>query len=359
MRRSGARLIYDLYDPETLETLERFAAAWPAAPAADGRLHARPPRMTPCAAAHHFLCASEKQRDLWLGALYAHRLIDPDRLRPRPELPLGDRRRPLRAARPRPPRPVAPARSAPPSPGSAPTTRSCSGTAASGRGSTRRLHGRGVRAARVARRPRARLVFLARRQPRRPGGAAERRRGAAGCSIGRCSSTTAGSPTRRGPAGCSRPTARWPPTATTWRRASPSAPACSTASGPACRSCAPPATSWPRGSSATGWARPCPPATTRRWPWPSRACSTRGRAAYAAPLAAVAADYAWPQVAAPLIAFVAAADGRPPPRLGAAGGGPWRREAGHQLRTVAYRLGHRRIQRTFAAARGARARLGR
>ena len=27
---------------------------------------------------HHFLCASEKQRDLWLGMLLAERLIPPD-----------------------------------------------------------------------------------------------------------------------------------------------------------------------------------------------------------------------------------------------------------------------------------------
>ena len=27
---------------------------------------------------HHFLCASEKQRDLWLGAMMAERLIAPD-----------------------------------------------------------------------------------------------------------------------------------------------------------------------------------------------------------------------------------------------------------------------------------------
>jgi glycosyltransferase involved in cell wall biosynthesis len=77
MHRSGARVIYDLYDPETLETLELFAGTWPArrrlmvAFTLD-RLH------DALRGGHHFVCASEKQRDLWLGAMYAGRLIDPD-----------------------------------------------------------------------------------------------------------------------------------------------------------------------------------------------------------------------------------------------------------------------------------------
>ncbi|MDX6655753.1 MAG: hypothetical protein QOH62_546, partial [Solirubrobacteraceae bacterium] len=76
MRRSPARLVYDLYDPETLETLELFAEARPArrrlmVDLTIDRLHAA------LAAGHHFVCASEKQRDLWLGAILAQRRIDP------------------------------------------------------------------------------------------------------------------------------------------------------------------------------------------------------------------------------------------------------------------------------------------
>ncbi len=85
MRRSSARVIVDLYCPETLETLELMGAA-------DGerrglaarllrgqhtattldRLHAA------LRTGHHFMCASDTQRDLWLGALLALRLIAPD-----------------------------------------------------------------------------------------------------------------------------------------------------------------------------------------------------------------------------------------------------------------------------------------
>lgn len=77
MSRSGARLIYDLYDPETLETLELFAGGSPLSRrmwvelTLDRLLDA-------LRGGHQFLCASEKQRDLWLGAMYAHRLIGPE-----------------------------------------------------------------------------------------------------------------------------------------------------------------------------------------------------------------------------------------------------------------------------------------
>jgi glycosyltransferase involved in cell wall biosynthesis len=76
LRRSKARIVFDLYDPETLETLEllagrrRFARAQLTATTLD-RLH------DALRTGHHFMCASESQRDLWLGAMLGLRMIDP------------------------------------------------------------------------------------------------------------------------------------------------------------------------------------------------------------------------------------------------------------------------------------------
>ncbi|HEY2632916.1 MAG TPA: glycosyltransferase family 4 protein [Solirubrobacteraceae bacterium] len=73
--RSRARVIYDLYDPETLETIELFAHRSKtlrrlmidlSLDRLDDALRT----------GTHFVCASEKQRDLWLGAMYGRRLID-------------------------------------------------------------------------------------------------------------------------------------------------------------------------------------------------------------------------------------------------------------------------------------------
>ena len=74
MTRSGARLIWDLYDPESLETLELFAhaAEWRRRLMVDltlDRLHAA------LTTGHQFICASEKQRDLWLGAMLGKGLL--------------------------------------------------------------------------------------------------------------------------------------------------------------------------------------------------------------------------------------------------------------------------------------------
>jgi glycosyltransferase involved in cell wall biosynthesis len=74
MRRSRARLIFDLYDPETLETLELFAGR---------RMRRTLVALTvdrledALRSGHHFMCASESQRDLWIGALLAARLLTP------------------------------------------------------------------------------------------------------------------------------------------------------------------------------------------------------------------------------------------------------------------------------------------
>jgi glycosyltransferase involved in cell wall biosynthesis len=83
--RSGARFIADLYDPEVLENLELFVQApdrlqrvW--LDLTTDRL-ARAIRH-----AHHVICASERQRDLWLGAMLMERAVDFDRYREDPAL---------------------------------------------------------------------------------------------------------------------------------------------------------------------------------------------------------------------------------------------------------------------------------
>ena len=76
MRRSGARLIFDLYDPDTFGTIEHYGERSPrrrrlmAAFSAD--------RLTEAMRiGHHFICASERQLDFYLGAMLAEGLISP------------------------------------------------------------------------------------------------------------------------------------------------------------------------------------------------------------------------------------------------------------------------------------------
>jgi glycosyltransferase involved in cell wall biosynthesis len=76
LRRAGARVVFDIYDPETFETLELISTEQPRrrrafADLSLDRLH------DALRTGHHFMCASEKQRDLWLGAMLGLRLIDP------------------------------------------------------------------------------------------------------------------------------------------------------------------------------------------------------------------------------------------------------------------------------------------
>jgi glycosyltransferase involved in cell wall biosynthesis len=76
VRRRCARTIFDLYVPEPLETMEHMSDRGRlrrlmyalALDRLDEALHS----------GHHLFCASEKQRDLWLGALLARRLISTD-----------------------------------------------------------------------------------------------------------------------------------------------------------------------------------------------------------------------------------------------------------------------------------------
>ena len=77
LRQSDARVVHDLYGPETLETLELFAGRPRLArklltDTTLDRLH------DALRTGHHFMCAGERQRDLWLGAMLALRMIGPD-----------------------------------------------------------------------------------------------------------------------------------------------------------------------------------------------------------------------------------------------------------------------------------------
>jgi hypothetical protein len=76
LERSGARLIYDLSVPEPLEALERYRAqSWRA------RLllaFMRDRIADALRTGHHFICAGERQRDLWLGTMMAYGRLTPD-----------------------------------------------------------------------------------------------------------------------------------------------------------------------------------------------------------------------------------------------------------------------------------------
>jgi glycosyltransferase involved in cell wall biosynthesis len=76
IRRSPARFVADLYDPEPLELLETLAGR----PALVRRLVGTLTLdriLAAARAADHLICASEPQRDLWLGMLLGQRLIEP------------------------------------------------------------------------------------------------------------------------------------------------------------------------------------------------------------------------------------------------------------------------------------------
>ncbi len=77
LRRSGARLVYDLYDPKPLEIFEAFAGASRRRQRFWWRL-SLDHYCTALADADLVLCASERQRDLWIGAMLALGVITPD-----------------------------------------------------------------------------------------------------------------------------------------------------------------------------------------------------------------------------------------------------------------------------------------
>jgi glycosyltransferase involved in cell wall biosynthesis len=74
LRHRGCRLIFDLYDPEVFGTIENFSGwrrSLMTAYAGD--------RITAALrTADHVMCANERQRDLWLGAMLGSGLISPN-----------------------------------------------------------------------------------------------------------------------------------------------------------------------------------------------------------------------------------------------------------------------------------------
>jgi hypothetical protein len=75
LRRSRARLVYDLATPEPFEVLEGLGGR-PLARRVKGTLTVDRV-LAALGDGHHFVCAGDKQRDLWLGAMLTERLISP------------------------------------------------------------------------------------------------------------------------------------------------------------------------------------------------------------------------------------------------------------------------------------------
>jgi glycosyltransferase involved in cell wall biosynthesis len=83
--RSPTRLVVDLYNPVVVEVLEAVSARSPRAQRRiQGAIVTR--TLAQLAAADFIVCASERQRDLWLGALALRGLIDLDHYRRDPAL---------------------------------------------------------------------------------------------------------------------------------------------------------------------------------------------------------------------------------------------------------------------------------
>jgi glycosyltransferase involved in cell wall biosynthesis len=76
LRRSGARVAIDLYDPVPLEVLERHAADRPAARVTHATT-ATDQLGDALRTGDFFICASERQRDLWIGALLGAGRVTP------------------------------------------------------------------------------------------------------------------------------------------------------------------------------------------------------------------------------------------------------------------------------------------
>ena len=76
LSRSGARLVFDLTNPEPLEVLEFAKRRGPRA--RRGAVTLTVDRVVDAIhRGHHLMCAGDKQRDLWLGTMLAERLIAP------------------------------------------------------------------------------------------------------------------------------------------------------------------------------------------------------------------------------------------------------------------------------------------
>ena len=76
MRRSGARLIFDLYDPEPLEVMQALSQRSVALRSLVSTL-TLDRVIDALFSGHHFICASGKQRDMWIGMMVALRLLGP------------------------------------------------------------------------------------------------------------------------------------------------------------------------------------------------------------------------------------------------------------------------------------------
>jgi glycosyltransferase involved in cell wall biosynthesis len=108
LRRSGARLLFDLYVPQPLETVSGFPGDRPVLRRVLTE-YATDRTSEALRIGDQFICASEKQRDLWLGTMLAERLIDGRRYDADPSLrnvidvvPFGVPDQPPRAAGPGP-----------------------------------------------------------------------------------------------------------------------------------------------------------------------------------------------------------------------------------------------------------------
>jgi glycosyltransferase involved in cell wall biosynthesis len=77
--RMPVRFVADLYNPQMLEVLEAMDGE-----AASSQRRAWRSMLGQCAVADLVICASEKQRDLWLGGLGLAGLVDPERYRADP-----------------------------------------------------------------------------------------------------------------------------------------------------------------------------------------------------------------------------------------------------------------------------------
>jgi glycosyltransferase involved in cell wall biosynthesis len=85
LARLPVRLVLDLYNPIVMEVLEAVAAR---PPRAQRRIQSliTSRALAQCAAADFIVCASERQRDLWLGGMALHGLIELDAYRRDPTL---------------------------------------------------------------------------------------------------------------------------------------------------------------------------------------------------------------------------------------------------------------------------------
>src|SRR3954449_1052406 len=74
--RMPVRFVADLYNPQMIEALEASGGTTPSSPRRAWRS-----MLGQCAVADLVICASEKQRDLWLGGMGLAGLVDPERYR--------------------------------------------------------------------------------------------------------------------------------------------------------------------------------------------------------------------------------------------------------------------------------------